>query len=170
MGLSRKQLSRDEIVIRHMHTHPKVLFLPLAGEAVIIALAILASIFLPQDWPGWVRLVVWVVAVVVGIPVFVLPWLRWVTTTYTITSKRVITRLGILNKTGHDLPLSRISDVSHERSLSDRFFGCGTLTLQTSSDDPLPLNDVPRVGLVQMEIANLLFNDVKGAIEADPND
>ena len=55
-----------------------------------------------------------------------------------------------------------------DRDFIDRLFGCGTLTLQTSADDPLVLHDVPRVEYVQVEISNLLFNDIHGAIDADP--
>ena len=55
-----------------------------------------------------------------------------------------------------------------DRDFIDRIFGCGTLTLQTSADDPLVLHDVPRVEYVQVEISNLLFNDIHGAIDADP--
>lgn len=71
-------------------------------------------------------------------------------------------------RTGHDLPLSRISDIQLEKNVDDRLFGCGTLFLQTSADDPLKLDDVPKVEIVQVEISNLLFHDVQGAIDADP--
>ena len=50
----------------------------------------------------------------------------------------------------------------------DRLFGCGTLALQTSADDPLLLRDVPKVEMVQVEISNLIFHDIQGAIDADP--
>ena len=74
----------------------------------------------------------------------------------------------IFTRTGHDLPLSRISDIQLEKNVDDRLFGCGTLFLQTSADDPLKLDDVPKVEIVQVEISNLLFHDVQGAIDADP--
>ena len=35
-------------------------------------------------------------------------------------------------------------------------------------DDPLLLRDVPQVETVQVEISNLIFNDIQGAIDADP--
>ena len=143
MTLSKKLLSRDEVVVRHMHTHIKVLL--------------------------W-RIILEIVLLVASVPLLVVPWVRWVTTSYTVTSKRVITRSGVFNKTGHDLPLTRISDVQHDQDLTDRVFRCGTLWLQTSSDDPLELTDVPEVEMVQSEIANLLFNDVQGAIDVDPDD
>ena len=80
----------------------------------------------------------------------------------------MITRAGIINKTGHDLPLTRISDIQQERTITDRIFGAGTLSLQTSADDPLLLVDVPQVQTVQVEISNLIFHDPQGAIDADP--
>ncbi|BAW92120.1 membrane-flanked domain protein [Actinomyces sp. Chiba101] len=169
MALSKKQLSQDEVIVRHMHTHPKVLLWRIIAQVVLIAVGIAASILLPGDWSPWSHLAVWIIVLAVSVPVFLLPWLAWATTTYTITSKRVITRSGILNKRGHDLPLSRISDVQQDRALTDRVFGAGTLRLETSAGDPLILEDVPSVATVQVEISNLLFNDVQGAIDVDPD-
>ena len=60
------------------------------------------------------------------------------------------------------------ADIQIEKDFDDRIFGCGTLALQTSADDPLLLRDVPKVETVQVEISNLIFNDVQGAIDADP--
>ncbi|MDO4243826.1 MAG: PH domain-containing protein [Actinomyces sp.] len=168
MALSNKLLSRDEVVVRHMHTHPKVLLWRIVGWVVLLAAATAVSVLVPESWSPWGLVALWVAVLVVSVPLLALPWLRWVTTTYTVTSKRVITRSGILNKSGHDLPLTRISDVQQDRTVTDRIFGCGTLSLQTSSDDPLLLVDVPRVQMVQLEISNLLFNDVQGAVDADP--
>ena len=34
----------------------------------------------------------------------------------------------------------------------------------------LLLEEVPKVEMVQVEISNLLFNDVQGAVDADPDD
>ncbi|MDO5063653.1 PH domain-containing protein [Actinomyces capricornis] len=168
MPVPREMLSRDEVVVRHTRTHIKIILWRIIAQVLIVVAAVVASIYVPGSWAPWGLLAIWIVALVVSIPVFILPWLAWWNTTYTITTKRVITRSGILSRTGHDLPLSRISDVQQDKSVSDRFFGCGTLALQTSSDDPLRLEDVPQVEMVQVEISNLLFNDPQGAIDADP--
>lgn len=170
MALPKKLLSRDEVVVRHMHTHPKVLLWRILLEILLLAVGIAASVMAPRDWGMWMHLVIWMVILVISVPLFLVPWLQWSTKTYTVTSKRIITRSGIFNKVGHDLPLSRISDVQQDSSITDRIFGAGTLSLQTSSNDPLLLEDVPKVEMVQVEISNLLFNDVQGAVDADPDD
>lgn len=169
MGLSKSFLSRDEVVVRHMHTHPKALFWRIGAELVLLVIGVVGSVLAPDSWNPWGLVGLWVAVLAASVPLFVIPWLRWATTTFTVTSKRVITRSGIFNKRGHDLPLSRISDVAQDRGVTDRMFGCGTLMLQTSADDPLVLEDVPDVETVQVEITNLLFHDVQGAVDADPD-
>ena len=89
----------------------------------------------------------------------VAPYLRWLTTTYTLTDRRIITRRGILHKSGHDLPLSRINNVAYERSLLDRMLGCGTLILTTAAEAPVALHDIPDVEGVHVLMTELLFGD-----------
>ena len=168
MALSKKLLSRDEVVVRHMHTHIKVLLWRFVVEILLLVVGVVASVMAPATWRPWGILAIWVVILVVSIPLLLLPWLQWCMRTYTITTKRIITRSGIISRIGHDLPLTRISDIQLDKDVTDRFFGCGTLALQTSADDPLLLHDVPHVETVQVEISNLIFNDTQGAIDADP--
>ena len=168
MALSKKLLSRDEVVVRHMHTHIKVLLWRFVVEILLLVVGVVASVMAPTTWQPWGIVAIWVVILVVSVPLLLLPWLQWYMHTYTITTKRIITRSGIISRVGHDLPLTRISDIQLDKDVSDRFFGCGTLALQTSADDPLLLHDVPQVEMVQVEISNLIFDDTQGAIDADP--
>ena len=168
MALSQKLLSHDEIVVRHMHTHIKKLLPAIIVESILVIAAAIGSFYVPENARYWAIATIWIAVLLLSIPLIVVPWIKWSSTTYTVTTKRVITRTGIFTRTGHDLPLTRISDIQIEKNFDDRFFGCGTLALQTSADDPLLLRDVPKVETVQVEISNLLFNDIQGAIDADP--
>ena len=168
MALSKKLLSEDEVVVRHMHTHIKTLLPAIIVEILLVVAASVGSFYVPEDARYWALPTIWIAVAVLSIPLILVPWIKWFTTTYTVTTKRVITRTGIIKRTGHDLPLTRISDIQIEKDFDDRIFGCGTLALQTSADDPLLLRDVPKVETVQVEISNLLFHDVQGAIDADP--
>ena len=168
MALSQKLLSQDEVVVRHMHTHIKTLLPAIIVESILVIAAAVGSFYVPENARYWALATIWIAVLLLSIPLILVPWIKWITTTYTVTTKRVITRTGIIKRTGHDLPLTRISDIQIEKDFDDRIFGCGTLALQTSADDPLLLRDVPKVETVQVEISNLLFNDVQGAIDADP--
>ena len=168
MALSKKLLSQDEVVVRHMHTHIKTLLPAIIVEVLLVGAAAVGSFYVPEDSRYWALPTIWIAVLLLSIPLILVPWIKWITTTYTVTTKRVITRTGIIKRTGHDLPLTRISDIQIEKDFDDRIFGCGSLALQTSADDPLLLRDVPKVETVQVEISNLLFHDIQGAIDADP--
>lgn len=168
MAMSKKLLSQDEVVVRHMHTHIKTLLPAIIIEVLLLVAAAIGSFYVPANARYWALATIWITVLVLSIPLFIVPWVKWSMTTYTVTTKRVITRTGVIRRTGHDLPLTRISDIQIEKNFDDRIFGCGTLALQTSANDPLLLWDVPKVEMVQVEISNLLFHDIQGAIDADP--
>src|SRR3954468_378461 len=103
-----------------MRPHVKALLMPAVWLTLVAALAGYASSFTTGKAQPVQLALVWGVAVVVLAWLVAKPFLRWLTTTYTLTTRRLITRTGILNRRGHDIPLSRISDVAYEHGLVDR--------------------------------------------------
>lgn len=161
MALPRKYLGADEDVILHLRTHGKALVAPVLGLVALAVITWAGMTFLPPSTLG-----PWAVAALVLILFVILvliPFVRWRTTTYTLTDRRVITRRGIITKSGHDIPLSRINNVTYERSLLDRILGCGTLELTTAAEEPVTLHDVPDVERVHVVMTELLFGDEAGA-------
>ncbi len=76
-----------------------------------------------------------------------------------ITSHRVLVRRGILSRSGRDVPLTRINDVSFEHSFFERLLGCGTLVIESAGErGQVSLEDVPRVERVQGELYQLIEN------------
>lgn len=157
MALSRKLLSDQEQVLLHMRTHVKALIAPTVLLIIVVAAAGLGLGLMPSQWTPWGSWAVVGLAVVLVVLGTVHPWLNWLTTTYTVTDRRIITRRGILQRSGHDIPLHRINDVSYERGLVDRMLGCGTLVLSTAAEDPVTLPDVPHVEQVHVQVADALF-------------
>lgn len=159
MSLPRKLLGEDETVELHLRTHLKKLILPAVVLILLGGLLGVSLALMPPAAQPWGGVAVGVVALIVFIAWVLIPFLRWRTTTYTVTNRRIITRTGLLNQTGHDLPLVRINDVSYERSLIDRMLGCGTLNIRTAADQgALVLPDVPDVERVHVTITELLFD------------
>ncbi len=157
--VANKTLGEGEVVLTTLRTHAKVLVgatLVLLGAALGGAFA--AAMMLASWHPVGYLLLAAVLAMVLIVWVLA-PFLRWRTSTYTITSRRVITRKGVFNRSGHTVPLARITDVSYERSLLDRLLGCGTLQLRTAADgENLTLPDVPDVEKVRLMLTELLFS------------
>ncbi len=89
------------------------------------------------------------------------PWLRWVTTSYVVTTHRVVIRAGIVSRTGRDVPLQRLNDVTFHHGLVERLlFRSGTLTIESAGErGQVVLDDVPRVEDVQSTIYRLAEED-----------
>ena len=115
MALSQKLLSQDEVVVRHMHTHIKTLLPAIIVESILVIAAAVGSFYVPENARYWAIATIWIAVLLLSIPLILVPWIKWITTTYTVTTKRVITRTGIIKRTGHDLPLTRISDIQIEK-------------------------------------------------------
>jgi uncharacterized membrane protein YdbT with pleckstrin-like domain len=151
-------LGADEHVIIHTRTHAKALILPALALILIGAAVGFGAALMPAQARPAGTLAVVGVGLVLVLWWVLLPYLRWWNRTYTITNRRLITRSGILNKTGVDLPLNRILEVASDRSLMDRILGCGTLNVSTAAEDGMVvLVDVPDAEHVHTQISELLF-------------
>jgi uncharacterized membrane protein YdbT with pleckstrin-like domain len=158
VALSRRLLNEDEHVVATMRTHVKALLMPAVWLILVAALAGYASSFTTGKAQPLQLALVWGVAVVVLAWLVGKPFLRWLTTTYTLTTRRLISRTGILNRRGHDIPLSRISDVAYEHGLVDRVLGCGTLLVSDASErGTVRLHDIPHVEQVHLQLSDLLY-------------
>ena len=161
MGISKKLLSDGEHVVLSVRTHPKALLGPVALLVLVVAGVIATAMLQPDN--SVVGLVAAVVAVPVVVGWVVIPCLRWMTSTYTVTNRRLITRHGIVTRTGRDIPLFRINDVAYEKGLLDRLLGCGTLVISDATEKAgVVLPDVPNVERVHLQISDLLFANDDG--------
>ena len=154
MAINPKLLNDGESVVVDTRTHAKALILPmLTGLLILAAAAFSESTYVS----GSASTGLWVVvALLLGW--FVLrPFLEWLTASYTITDRRLITRTGIVTRRGHDIPLARISDVAYEMGLLDRMLGCGTLIISdASTHGRVLLHDIPQVEDTQRRLNVLL--------------
>ena len=157
MGLPRKYFGEGETEVLHLRTHAKVLVLPAFGLLVIAALIGFAAAFRPKTWPDWSGWAEAALFVLLALWWVVAPFVRWVTTTYTFTSRRIITRTGLITQHGHDLPLNRVVNLEYRCGVTDRVFGCGTLVLTTAAEEPVVLRDIPDIARVHVLASELLF-------------
>lgn len=155
-------LAPDETLLVRTHTHWRALVGPVLWFILLSAL-VGAGTALTQRWlpAGLGEVVAWTWAAIMLATMLwlvLLPVLRWGTTVYVITDRRVISRRGLLSRTGHDLPLRRVNDVAYRRSLLDRVLGCGTVVLLTGAEAPVVLRDVPHVADVHLLLNEVLYD------------
>ena len=144
------------------HPHGKTLVRPAALLLMIIAAAVILAIFLPGNPAAWpVRLLIGAAALVAAVVCFGVPFLKWRTTTYELTNRRLRLREGIVTRSGRDFPLNRISDVSFQQGLIDRLFGCGRLIVESPGEQgQLVLTEIPEVRRVQGTLFQLVDDEV----------
>ena len=153
MAISSKALGEGEHVVLHLRTHPKALALPVLCLVAALAIGVAGQVWLPSI----AALIVWIVVALAVVWYAVRPFLEWLVTTYTFTNRRLITRRGIVTRRGHDIPLTRVSDVESEVDLVDRLFGCGTLVISdASTHGSVRLHDIPRIEETQRTLSDLL--------------
>jgi membrane protein YdbS with pleckstrin-like domain len=154
VAISQKLLNDGESVVISTRTHPKALLLPVLALVVLLALGVAVQVLVDQPV---VTLVAWVLVALGVVSYVVRPVLVWATASYTFTNRRLITRTGVLTRRGHDIPLTRISDVASELGIVDRMLGCGTLIISdASTHGSVRLPDIPHVEDTQRRLNQLL--------------
>ncbi|MCP2249983.1 PH domain-containing protein [Lentzea aerocolonigenes] len=150
-------LSSGEHVVIHKHPHWKMLIFPVFWLLVVVALGTyLAGLVVDQSWASIAWIALAVIGVVLILWLTIAPVVRWRTTHFIITSDRVMYREGVFKRTGLDIPLARVNSVRFEHSLMDRVLGCGTLIIESASDEPLEFDDIPSVEKVH----TMLYREV----------
>ena len=163
MGYPQRLLTEGEKIEFEMRPHWRSMVVP--SLVLIVAVGVAGYLYgLTPDGSAQKALhwVILAVAVVVVVWWFVRPLLRWLTTQYVFTNRRIITRTGIIARSGKDMALSKLNDVSFSYTVFERLLRCGTLTASSASEDGLlVIRNVPRVEEIQREIYRLSEADAE---------
>ena len=161
MAYPDQLLADDEKVVKHLHPHWITLAFPILVFVVTVGLAAFLASVMPSgslQAPG--RIAVAVIAVALLAWLVLIPFLRWRTTHYVLTTHRVMIRVGILSHHGRDIPLTRINDVSFEQTFWERLIGAGTLTVESAGESGQQvLGDIPHAPATQQLINRLVEAD-----------
>ena len=161
-GIPKRLLADDETVVMALRPHWKEMVGPVLVLLVTCPVATYLATIAPDGGAQkWLRLAIVVVAALIVLRFTVWPFLKWLTTSYIVTDRRIITRVGVVARTGRDMPISRVNDVTFSHSgLLERILGCGTLVVESAGErGQLVLRDVPHVEEVQRDVYKLAEAD-----------
>jgi uncharacterized membrane protein YdbT with pleckstrin-like domain len=127
--------------------------MPAIALIVIVGAASYGAFALDETWQV---LAVLLGAVVAAGLLWVLPLLRWLSTQYLITTRRIVLRRGLLVRTRQEVLLSRSFDVSLRRSGLQSAFRSGDVLINTGLDRPVVLRDLPRADLVLRALGDVM--------------
>ncbi|WP_051267128.1 PH domain-containing protein [Nakamurella lactea] len=158
-------LARGEQVVLHKHPHWKVLVFPviifivaIGGGAAFIAWVTNWRNAGFQTHSPWIIAAV-VVAVLLLIFFVLVPFLRWATEHFVISTGHVFFRTGILRRREHQIPLARIQNMETEVGFWGRILGYGTLIVESAADQPLAFDNVASLPKVQATLNQLISDD-----------
>lgn len=159
MAYPDELLVTGERVVIHRHPHWKMLVMPVFVLLLVVGVgSYLAAAAGGQPWAMGAWLAIGVVGLGVVARFTLAPVIRWRTTHFVVTTRRVLVREGLLSRRGLDIPLARITSVQFRNSIVERLLGVGTLVIESASDEPLELRDIPGVE----QVHTLLYQELAG--------
>ncbi len=129
MAWPEDALSQDETIVTSFRQHWKLLVIPIAW--FVLAMAIIIFVLTR----GWWNAAEWMIVLAVvgaGVWFIVRPVVSWATTRYVLTTHRLITRKGLLAKSGVEIPLERITNVNFSQTVFERMLGAGDLLVESA--------------------------------------
>jgi len=158
----RRLLNDNEVVILDLRPHWWVL----VGSAMLLVLGLALAVAISVAVPGVAHdplLIVSLVVVLILLARFVRHYARWATTNMVLTSDRLILRAGVFAKSGREIPLARINDLTYRQTFLERLVGAGDLLVESGGErGQQVLRMVPNPVRVQQAI-------YKQMSEAGPN-
>ncbi len=151
MAFPKNLLNEGEEVVLDLHPH----WWFLAGPATAVIVTVVATIALAtiHGSVGHYGRDVTLALALVAIAWFAGRYARWTTTQFIVTTDRLVRRSGLVAKSGKEIPLDRLNDISYHQTFFDRIIGAGDLMIESagkSGQEVFP--DMPKPGLVQNEI------------------
>jgi len=157
-SVNRYLLPHERQVIT-VHQHPAVLIMPILETLVGLAIAGWLSDSLAHG-NGTAILVIWVLwgLVLVRLAVKVC---EWSVNYFVVTSQRMLLSTGIVTHKVNMMPLSKVTDMSFQRSATGRILGYGEFIVESAGQDQALRNVrfLPYPEQLYLEVCGLIFKD-----------
>jgi uncharacterized membrane protein YdbT with pleckstrin-like domain len=135
-------LTEDETVVSHFRPHWRMLAIPalwLLGGIVAVVV-----IFQVINAEGWIALALVGAVILAMIPLVLSPLINWWFTHYVLTTERLITRTGMIARSGIELPLENINNVLFNQSVIERVLKSGDLLIESAGESgQSKFSDIP---------------------------
>jgi len=157
-SVNRYLLPHERQVIT-VHQHPAVLIRPIFEVLVGLAIAgWLTTVFAKNN--GIALLIIWILWGILFLRLAVKVF-EWGETYFVVTSQRFILATGLLTRKVNMMPLSKVTDMSFQRSTMGRILGYGEFILESAGQDQAlnKIDHLPYPEQLYLEVCGLIFKD-----------
>ena len=149
MPFPEKLLNDNEEIVLDLRPNWSTLAKPVAGVVGAVAVTTALALAVGNTIVDLVGAAVTVVALVY----FGIRYARWTTTSFVVTTDRLVYRVGVIAKHGKEIPLERVNDIAFTQTVFERIIGCGDLSIESAgAKSRETFADIPHPSRVQNEI------------------
>ena len=134
-----------EAIVARLRPHVRALFWP---TVLLLAVCAAYGYFGGKYVDGWPAIAIAAAAGVLVLVGWVYPLLAWLARTYTITTRRIVVRSGVLVRRRREVLHSRVRSVTVRGTVLQRLLRSGDLEIDLGPDHDVVLRDVPGAALV----------------------
>jgi uncharacterized membrane protein YdbT with pleckstrin-like domain len=157
-SVNRYLLPHERQVIT-VHQHPAVLIRPIFEVLVGLAIAGWLTNAVAHG-SGTVILVIWILWALLFIRLLVKVF-EWSETYFVVTSQRMLLATGLIAKKVNMMPLTKVTDMSFQRSSVGRILGYGEFIVESAGQDQAlsHVDHLPYPEQLYLEVCGLIFKD-----------
>ena len=154
-----KYLLPHERQVITVHQHPAVLIRPIFEVLVGLAIAGWLSSSIAHG-NGTALLVIWILWILLLLRLGVKAY-EWSETYFVVTSQRMLLQTGLVTRKVNMMPLSKVTDMSFQRSSLGRILGYGEFILESAGQDQAlrVVDHLPYPEQLYLEVCGLIFKD-----------
>jgi len=136
MTFSQKNLNTNETIALDLHPHWWYFSGPVSAlvASIIFGIWAIPKTFDNDSLDTFMR-IAGILALALASIWTIVRYLKWMTTSFVITSHRLIFRTGVLAKSGVEIPLERVNNVNFNQSIFERMLGAGDLLIESGGED-----------------------------------
>jgi uncharacterized membrane protein YdbT with pleckstrin-like domain len=152
-----KYLLPNEQQVIHTRRHPAVLIGPsiLTLAGLLVAALLSATVLrgygalITVIWLAWVVLFGWMIWNVIN----------WAVDYFVVTSHRILLTSGVLTRKVAMMPLTKVTDMSFQRSFAGRMLGFGEFIVESAGRDQAlrTIDHIPYPEQLYLEVCGMLF-------------
>ncbi|MDQ1393042.1 MAG: hypothetical protein QOF30_2019 [Acidimicrobiaceae bacterium] len=149
MAFPTKLLNEGEEVVLDLHPHWWFLVAPVA----VVVVALVATVLVATATSLTVLSYILAALLLLSAVWLIARYARWATTSLVLTNHRLVHRSGILAKSGREIPLDHINDISYRQRIFERLIGSGDVLIESAGQSSQEVfEDLPHPGRIQNEI------------------